>query len=160
MSGMRYIEGEPFDFAAVRIEEILPQRPPVLVVSSLLGHCADETVTSFTVGEDNVFLDPVRGFCAEGLMENAAQTCSARIGFISKYVENRPVSIGLLCRIRNFTVHCLPSVGDALHTSVSATASVGQMTIFKTRTFRGPELIAEGELAVAESDQDSEESAI
>lgn len=160
MKTVKYIEGEPFDFSAVKIEDILPQRPPVLVVSSLLSHCPDETVTAFNVGEDNVFFDPARGFCAEGLMENAAQTCSARIGFISRYVDMRPVSIGLLCRIKNYSVHSLPSAGDTLRTCVSASASVGQMTIFKTRTFRGEELIAEGELAVAESDPGSGENVI
>lgn len=160
MKDLRYIEGEPFDFASVRIGEILPQRPPVLVVSSLVSHCADETVTGYTVGRDNVFFDPSRGFCVEGLMENAAQTCSARIGFISKYIEMRPISIGLLCRIRNFNVHALPSEGDCLRTTASAEASVGQMTIFRTRTFRGEELVAEGELAVAETETVLEESAI
>ena len=146
-------------FEDITLRELIPQRPPFVMIDKLLSFDMTVTVTQLEVRPDNVFCKDGR-LTAEGLMENAAQTCSARIGFISKYVENRPVSIGLLCRIRNFTVHGLPSVGDALRTCVSATASVGQMTIFRTRTFRGEELIAEGELAVAESGRESGESAI
>ena len=74
-----------FDFASVDISEILPQRRPFVMVSGLKTFSMEETVTWFKVGGINTFMDGDL-LEAEGLLENVAQSCALRIGFINKYI--------------------------------------------------------------------------
>ncbi|MCQ2146993.1 MAG: pseudouridylate synthase, partial [Bacteroidales bacterium] len=62
--------------------DILPQRPPFVMIDALNAYEESRVDTSFVVREDNILVKD--GFLSEaGVMENIAQTCAARIGYIS-----------------------------------------------------------------------------
>ncbi|MDR2814115.1 MAG: pseudouridylate synthase, partial [Prevotellaceae bacterium] len=64
-------------FEDVSILELLPQRPPFVMVDTLLYCDREVTVTSLLVRDGNIFCDNGR-LTEAGVIENIAQTCAAR----------------------------------------------------------------------------------
>ena len=65
-------ELKTFDFTSVNIADLLPQRKPFVMISSLLSCSYERTVARFLIQEDNVFVEDGR-LVPEGLVENIAQ---------------------------------------------------------------------------------------
>ena len=83
------------------------------------------------------------------MIENIAQTCAARIGFINKYVLKKDVQIGFIGAIRNFEVFDLPKVGQTITTIVNVKEEVFGMTLASARVKRGTQILAETEIKIA-----------
>ena len=66
----------------ITLKELIPQRPPFVMIDKLLSCDMVVTTTELEVREDNIFVADGR-LTAEGLMENIAQTCAARMGYIN-----------------------------------------------------------------------------
>ncbi len=137
-----------FDFTSVNIPELLPQRKPFVMVSSLLSFSYQRTVTRFEVRDDNVFIEDGK-LVPEGLVENIAQTCAARIGFINKYILHKPVSVGYVCAIKDFKVHETPAVGETIETEVNLKGEFGTMLMVDAITKLNGNMIAEGTMVIA-----------
>ncbi len=135
----------------IDIQDIIPQRPPFLMVDRLLSYDVTVSRTSFLVRPDNVFVDGT--LSSAGIVEHIAQTCAARIGYYNKYILHRDVVIGYIAAIRHLDVHRHPEVGDELLTSIEELGSAFGMTLVHAdvRTSCG-ELIADGELKIALSE--------
>ena len=70
------------------------------MVGKLTAFDEKRTVTETFIKEDNIFVcDGV--FSAPGLVENIAQTCAARIGYVNKYILNKFIQLGFIGAIRN-----------------------------------------------------------
>ena len=73
------------DLRQIDIHELLPQQEPFVMIGTLIHFNHTCTVTETEIKADNSFVD--NGcFSASGLMENIAQTCAARIGYVNKYI--------------------------------------------------------------------------
>lgn len=131
--------------------DLLPQRPPFLMVDHLLSYEASVSRSSFLIRPDNLFVEGT--FTAAGIVEHIAQTCAARIGYYNKYILHRPVVIGYIAAIRRLDVHRQPGVGEELLTQIEELGSAFGMTLVRAevRTSLG-ELIADGELKIALSE--------
>ncbi|MCR4681557.1 MAG: hypothetical protein K5636_08120 [Bacteroidales bacterium] len=98
----------------------IPQRPPFLLVDNILQCNETIVVTDFRIPEGHILVED--GHLGEaGLMENIAQTCASRIGWLN---QNRPVRIGVIGSINNFEPIELPKVGETLRTTVALQAEV------------------------------------
>ncbi len=86
------------------------------------------TVTETEVKADNIFVDNGR-FTPSGLMENIAQTCAARIGYVNKYILKKGIQLGFIGAVRNFEVIDTPQVGDTITTRVEVREEVFGMTL-------------------------------
>ena len=73
------------ELRAIDIHQLLPQQEPFVMVSSLVHIDKVRTTTELVIDEDNLFVDN-RRFSTEGVVENIAQTCAARIGYVNQYV--------------------------------------------------------------------------
>ncbi|MBR6415777.1 MAG: pseudouridylate synthase [Bacteroidales bacterium] len=140
--------GAGFDFAKVEVSEVIPQRPPFVMVDSLVRFDASGVETSFTVREDNIlledgFLDP------SAVLENIAQSCAVRIGFISKYILHKGVDIGYICAIRDMKIGRRPSVGETLRTRISVRDEIMGMTIVEAEVFSAEGTVASGTMSTA-----------
>lgn len=114
----------------------IPQRPPFVMVDNLLS-CDDVVVrTNFSIAADNLFVQDGK-FTEAGLMENIAQTCAARIGWLN---QDKPVRIGVIGSISNFEASRLPKVGETLETSVTVESTVFDAIIVhaESSTAQGP----------------------
>lgn len=139
-------------FLQIPIQGILPQREPFILVSRLLHYDELLTKTQFDITFDNIFCCD-RELVVSGLIENIAQTCAARIGYINKYILHRDINIGVIGAVRNMTVHQLPQVGSTIETSVEVLNSAFGLTLAhgEIRMLDGT-LIAEGEMKIALSE--------
>ena len=141
-------ELKTFDFTSVSIADLLPQRKPFVMISSLLSCSYERTVTRFLIQEDNVFAEDGK-LVPEGLVENVAQTCAARIGFINKYILHKPVSVGYVCALKDFKVHEIPAVGETIETEINLKGEFGTMLKVDAVTRSERNMVAEGSMVIA-----------
>jgi predicted hotdog family 3-hydroxylacyl-ACP dehydratase len=100
-------------------EEILaliPQRPPLVMIDTLLFSDENSTRTSFRIVGDNVFVTDGE-FCEAGMMENIAQTAAARAGNAA-VLQKKPVSHGYIGSVNKMEVLRLPGINEELITEI------------------------------------------
>ena len=132
----------------IEFKNFLPHREPMLMVTRLLA--IDETTvhTEFDVTEDCIFLK--NEVLAEvGLIENAAQVCSAIVG--QTFFEKDDLKgegnklVGYISAIKKVEIFDVPKKGDVLTTKASLLSrfDTGAMTIcsMECSTFNKDELI-------------------
>ncbi len=103
----------------------IPQRPPFVLVDNILA--CDETIvtTDFRIPQEHILVQD--GCLSEaGLMENIAQTCAARIGWLN---QDKPVRIGVIGSINNFEHSLLPQSGETIVTTVTLESAVFEAII-------------------------------
>ena len=126
---------------------LLPQRPPMVMVDRLL-HCDPVvTETEFTVREDNIMVDDGK-LSACGLIENIAQTCAARMGYIN-LSNGKVVRVGVIGALRDLEIHALPIVGDRIETRIEVSDEVFGMTLAQASSRCGDTLLASGTIKIA-----------
>lgn len=114
------------------ILDVLPQRPPFVMVDNLVSCTQKDAATDFVIRPDNLFLE--RGkFSESGMLENVAQSCAAQIGYVSKYIRGERVRIGVIGSISKCAVSFLPLVGDRLETAICIEEEVFNMTLVSGR---------------------------
>ena len=82
------------DFEDIDILTLLPQRPPFIMIDKLLSCDKIITKTRFLVRKDNIFIEQGR-LTSSGLIENIAQTCAARMGYINQYIYKENIKLGI-----------------------------------------------------------------
>lgn len=87
----------------IDVHELLPQKEPFVMISKLVHFDMSNTKTETLISEENIFVDNGL-FSASGLIENIAQTCAARIGYVNKYILKKGIQIGFIGSIRNLTI--------------------------------------------------------
>ncbi len=129
------------ELRAVDIHELLPQQEPFVMIGVLTYFDEVRTVTETIIRPDNLFVDEGR-FSASGLIENIAQTCAARIGFVNKYIRQQGIQLGFIGAIRNLEVRRLPRVGQTITTTVDVIEDIFGMTLAEaTITSEGETLV-------------------
>ena len=122
---------------AIDIHELLPQQEPFVMIGCLTQIDEVRTVTETVISPQNIFVDDGQ-FSASGLIENIAQSCAARIGFVNKYILHNGIQIGVIGAVKNFQVVSLPKAGQTINTTVDTVSEVFGMTLAKaTVTFEG-----------------------
>lgn len=137
----------------IDIKELLPQQEPFVMVGRLDYFDMERTVTCTEVKEDNIFVED--GHMQEaGIIENIAQTCAARIGYINRYILKQKVQIGFIGAIRHLQIFILPKVGDILMTTVVTREEVFGMTLVSASVSVGGKLIASAEMKISVKEQE------
>lgn len=112
----------------IDVHELLPQQEPFVMIGTMTHFDEVRTVTETTIAADNIFVDDGL-FSASGLIENVAQTCAARIGFVNKYLYNNGIQIGVIGAVRKLVIHRLPAAGQTITTTVDTISEVFGMTL-------------------------------
>jgi len=139
---------DPAWLRQVDVHELLPQQEPFVMIGCLTAIDDTTTVTETTVAGGNILVDD-GCLSASGLIENVAQTCAARIGYINKYVLSTGVQIGVIGAIRNLVVNGLPRVGDTITTRVEVLGEIMGMTLASARVTCGSQLLLTTEIKIA-----------
>lgn len=133
---------------AIDIRTLLPQQVPFVMVGRLAGFSETATVTETTIAAGNLFVE--NGcFSCSGIMENIAQTCAARIGYVNKYILKKGIQIGFIGAVRGFNVMELPKVGDTITTTVEIVEEVFGMTLANARVACGDKTLATTQMKIA-----------
>lgn len=134
----------------IDILTLIPQRPPFVMVDRLLHFDTQTTITEFEVCADNIFVDDGK-LSSEGLVENIAQTCAARMGYIS-LMSHTPVKVGVIGAISNMAINFLPQCGARLITRIDLLEEVFQMTLVNAQVTVGEEVVASANMKIALTD--------
>ena len=111
------------------IIDLIPQRPPIVMVDEFIGIDNGISKTRFQIREDNIFVD--NGIFSEcGIIEHIAQSAAARVGYIAKS-NNEPVRIGYIGSVNNFEISQKTKVGDVIFTSVEVLQDVMGISLIK-----------------------------
>lgn len=143
------------DFEKIDIHELLPQQEPFVMVGRLLHFDMEKTITQIVVSSENIFVENGL-FTASGIIENIAQTCAARIGYVNKYILKKSIQLGFIGAIRNLNLHRLPKVGEVIETSITTVEEIFGMTLVTASVKVRDEVIAESEMKIALSDVESQ----
>ena len=139
----------------IDVLELLPQRPPFVMIDRLTHFDHVVATTEFEVRCENLFVEGcVLNPCA--LVENIAQTCAARMGYINQYVYKEEVKLGFIGSIKNLTIYRPVRVGEILHTSIAVMEEVMQLTLVNASVKVKDEVVAECEMKIALSDINAE----
>ena len=143
------------NFKQINILDLLPQQPPFVMVDKLLYCDHETTTTALTVQEDNIFVENSE-LTESGVMENMAQTCAARMGYINKYIHSDKVKLGFIGSIKNLVIEELPKTGDELKTTIDVVSEVFTITLVNAKVEVGEKLIATCEMKISLTDIDSQ----
>ena len=124
-----------------KIQSLIPQKPPFVMVDKLLSVTETGTTTGFTIQADNIFVqDGV--FKEPGLVENIAQTAAAMAGYVS-HTENKPVLVGYIGAVNNLQVFLLPKTGDELITEITIENQIFDVTLISGKITCSEQLVAQ-----------------
>lgn len=128
------------------ILDLIPQRPPIVMVDNFLGLEEGISYTDFTIREDNIFLD--KGRMTEcGLIEHIAQSAAARVGFIFRS-NGEDVPIGYIGSVNKMTVKALPSLGDTVRTSIEVVQEIMGISLVEAHTWSSDTEIADCKMKI------------
>jgi 3-hydroxymyristoyl/3-hydroxydecanoyl-(acyl carrier protein) dehydratase len=131
------------NFSVIKILELLPQRPPFIMVEKLLFCDLEKTKTSLSIKNDNIFVEN-NHFSQSGIIENVAQTCAARLGYLNR---NQPVKIGMIGSINDFEFSgVLPRAGQEIITEINVEAEVGQVILLNASVLCNENIVVTGKM--------------
>lgn len=143
---------EMMEIKDIDILTLIPQRRPFVMIDRLLSFDEIESSTDFVIKEDNIFCKDGL-FLETGIMENIAQTCAARIGYIN-INNNESVKIGVIGSIKDLIITKLPKVGTTLLTKVKVLSEVFAITLVEAEVYDNDELIAKCEMKISLTDKE------
>lgn len=142
------------EFDKIDIHELLPQREPFVMVGRLVYFDNEKTVVQTEVKEDNIFVE--NGvFTVSGIIENIAQTCAARIGYVNKYILKKGIQLGFIGAIRNMNLYRCPKIGETIETTIVIIEEIFGMTLVSASVKSGDDVIADSETLVVKYSPDS-----
>ena len=134
---------KPADFD---ILELIPQRPPMAMIDSLVHADEKSARGKLFIRESNLFCE--NGvFCEPGLTEFIAQTAAAYTGYKNKTM-NQVVSEGYIGAIKNLVIHELPRINTAIESEIVIENEIVGYTIVTGRVFQDNRLLAECEMRI------------
>ncbi len=139
---------EDESLSQIDVHTLLPQQEPFVMIDKLTHFSPTELVSELSVKVDNLFTHSGK-LMSEGIIENIAQTCAARIGYINKYILGKDISIGFIGAVRNFQIKRLPKVDERLKTLVTIKEDVFGMTLASALVYVENEALAETEMKIA-----------
>jgi len=124
---------------------LIPQRKPFVAVEQLHFCDTQRTVTSFLIKNDSIFVE--NGAITEsGILENVAQTCAVRLGYLARGEE---IKTGMIGAVNDFDILLLPVVGERLLTEIVVEAEVGGVILLSAKVSCNNCPVAQGKMKVA-----------
>lgn len=139
-------------FRDIDILELLPQRPPFVMVDHLVDYSETQTTCELTIRQDNVFCEKGE-FASAGLIEHIAQTCAARLGYYNKYVLKVGVRLGFIGEVKDLEIVRLPREGETISTTITVVQEIFDVTLVTAEVRVGEETIATTRLKIAQGEQ-------
>ena len=124
------------------------------MVDGIVDFERDYTITTFNVREDCIFVEDGH-LTAGGIVENIAQTCAARMGYIN-FLDKEHVKLGYIGAVRDMRFLRLPLVVETLTTSITVREEVFRMTLVDAAVHSNDEVLATAEMKIALSETDAQ----
>jgi predicted hotdog family 3-hydroxylacyl-ACP dehydratase len=132
--------------AGIKIEDLIPQRHPVIMIDSLDEVSGNSAMGSLLVRASNIFTE--KGFFTEaGITEFIAQTAAAFKGF-QKVSSREEVKKGYIAAVKNLKIFSLPPAGSLIRCSINVDNELIGYTIISGKVHLENQLIAEAEMRI------------
>ena len=142
------------NYRSIPILELLPQRPPFVMVDNLTDYSETQSSCCLTVRADNVFFE--KGcLTAPGLIEHIAQTCAARLGYYNCYILKTGVRLGFIGEVKDLCILRLPREGELIDTTITVVQEIFDVTLVTAEVRVGTEVIATTRLKIAQGESSS-----
>ena len=141
-------------FKEINVLDLLPQRPPFVMVDALTAYSETQSTCCLTVRPDNVFLEKGR-LAAAGLIEHIAQTCAARLGYYNRFVLKTDVRLGFIGEVKDLDILRLPREGELIETTITIVQEIFDVTLVTAEVRVGEEVIATTRLKIAQGERSS-----
>jgi len=128
------------------IHDLIPQRPPFVLLDDFVSGGEEEGYGLFKVPENHVLVEKGR-LTEGGLVENIAQTAAARAGYQAKK-EGIPIPLGYIGSVQELIIHRLPEAGAELRTSIKVERQIFQVTQVRGTVYHDADKIAECQLKI------------
>lgn len=138
------------DFSNTPIKQLIPQRPPFMMVDRVLSCDEIDALTEFVVREDNILLDDGL-LSAAGIIENMAQSCAARMGCVD-LLHGEPIKIGYIGDVRDAQIIRNPQRDEVVHTHIHVIEDVFNLLLAEVNVMVGEETVATARMKVAKTD--------
>jgi len=132
----------------IDVHTLLPQQEPFVLIGQMEHFDMTNVRTTTEVLPSNIFVEGGH-LDASGIIENIAQTCAARIGYINQYILKKDIQIGFIGAIKNFVINSLPKVGEQIETSVTINEEVFGMLLATAKVKTADRDIAVTEIKIA-----------
>lgn len=122
----------------------IPQRPPFVLIDNIV-ECDDTIIiTDFVIQEEHILVENGQ-LSASGIMENIAQTCAARIGWVN---QHSPVRIGVIGSISNLSINYFPHIGERLETTITLQSEIFDAMIVHAESRCSNQAVAQCDMKV------------
>lgn len=136
-------------------EGLLPHRPPMRFVDTLLSASGGCAVTQTVFPEDSIVAGEDGSIDEVSFLEMIAQSFAVYKGFMDRK-EGKAPREGFLVGVRHLKIFGRASAGDPLVTTVRSTGTFGGFTIVEGTVARGGEPVASGTLKLYVGSADGE----
>ncbi len=136
------------NFTDIDIRTIIPQQPPFVMIDRLVHFDPVFTKTEFRIRPDSLFVEEGK-MVEAGLLENIAQTCAARLGYINTILLNGPVRLGFIGAMKSLSVNGLPATGSVLETTIEVVNEVFNITLVNATTLCNGEVLVTCEMKIS-----------
>jgi len=114
-------------FEIQNASDLIPQKPPFVLVDKLLFADEKKSCCSFTIPEQNIFVD--RGYYSTpGMVESMAQTAAAGTGYLFKN-ENKNVPVGYIGSVQKLEVMDWPPVNAEITMEIRLLTNIMQVSL-------------------------------
>jgi predicted hotdog family 3-hydroxylacyl-ACP dehydratase len=128
------------------ILEYIPQRPPFVMVDGLTSVSDTNTVSYFTIRQDNLLCE--NGFFYEsGLIENIAQTVAAGAGYHIRNNGKEP-NVAMIGSVKKLKIETRPSIGNLLTTEIKLETEIENAKVIEGAVFCNNKLIAQCQMNI------------
>lgn len=127
--------------------ELVPHKPPMLIVNKLLEVKERESITEVQISKDTIFVSEDGRLDDASYPEIIAQSIAAQEGF-RKIGNGNGSAKGFLLGVKNLEIFGSAQIGDTLRVSASKVAKYGEFGVIKGEIFKGEDVIARGEIKV------------
>lgn len=133
---------------SIDIHTLLPQKEPFVMTGSIIAYDDSHTDTEFLIQSGNLFVRN-GGLSTSGMVENIAQTCTARIGYYNKYILKKDIQPGVIAAIRNMKVICHPCIGSIMHTSITIIGDAFGMILADAKIISEDDIVSTAQVKMA-----------
>jgi predicted hotdog family 3-hydroxylacyl-ACP dehydratase len=136
------------NYSEIDIKTLIPQQPPFLMIDRLVHFDPVFTKTEFEIKPDNLFVENGM-FLEAGLLENIAQTCAVRFGYINTVILKGVVGLGFIGGIKLLSINNLPKIHSTLETTVEVVNEVFNISLVNATTLCNGEVLVTCEMKIS-----------
>lgn len=115
------------------ISQLIPQRPPFVMVDTLLEFSGTKVTSSFTITSGNILAEDAT-FSEPGLIENMAQTTALHTGY-DYFLRQEEPPTGYIGAIKNIEISRLPALNETITTKAEILHEFMGVTVVEIKVF-------------------------